>query len=292
MPAPQPGILMEENAHALYLVLRAKRGTSPRALIKACAEAPALTATMARHYPKAALRCTIAYGRGLLADGAGWPTPPAHLADLKPIHSKAGDVPRTPADVLFHIGSARHDLNFALARELLAAVGDRAEVVDEVAGFRYLETRDLTGFMDGTANPKGRERAEAGLIGPEDRGFAGGSYVLIQRFVHDLDAWSRLSLKRQEAAIGRTKTDSVELAGRKKLPTARASPSIPSTAGGWSAGCNRRESRSRRRPSGRVAVVVSARRPYWWISPRATRPASQQSASRMVACSPIVTAIS
>lgn len=223
MAAAQPGILMEESACALYLVLRTKRGTSPHALIKACARAPALTASMARRYPKAALRCTVAFGRGLLADAAGLPKLPARLADLKPIHTKAGDMPRTPADVLFHIGSARHDVNFALAQALLEAVGDQAEVIEEVAGFRYLDTRDLIGFKDGTANPKGRERGETALIGTEDRAFAGGSFVLIQRYVHNLEAWSRLSRQRQEAAIGRTKRDSVELAGRKKLPTAHIS---------------------------------------------------------------------
>lgn len=223
MAAPQPGILMEEDAHALFLVLRARRGADARALIRACARAPLLAQAMTRRHPKAALRCTVAFGRKLLAEAAAWPKPPTRLADLKPIRTKAGAVPRTPGDVLFHIGSARHDLNFALAQELLAAIGDRAEVVEDVAGFRYLDTRDLTGFIDGTANPKGRERAAAGLIGPEDRVFAGGSYVLIQRYVHDLDAWSRLSVKLQEAAIGRTKAASVELSGRKKLPTAHIS---------------------------------------------------------------------
>lgn len=155
--------------------------------------------------------------------GAGWPKPPLHLADLKPIHGKASDVPRTPADVLFHIGSTRHDLNFELARTLLAEIGDLAEIAEEVTGFCYLDSRDLTGFIDGTANPKGRERAAAGLIGREDRAFAGGSYVLIQRYVHNLDAWSRLSAMRQEAAIGRTKNNSIELAGKKKLSSAHIS---------------------------------------------------------------------
>ncbi len=223
MAAPQPGILLEENAHTLYLVLRAKARANPRALLKACAQAPALTESLARQHPKAALRCTVAIGRGLLTKGAGWPQSPARLADLKPIHGKAGNVPHTPADLLFHIGSTRHDLNVALAQTLLAEIGGLAEVREEVAGFRYLDSRDLTGFIDGTANPKGRERADAALIGREDRAFVGGSYVLIQRFVHDLDSWSRLSQKRQEAAIGRTKDKSVELEGKKKLSTAHIS---------------------------------------------------------------------
>lgn len=223
MAAPQRGILMEEKAHALFIVLKVRAGADGRALLKACVKAPLLTAALARRDSKAALRCTIAFGRRLLESSAGSGGVPKHFHELAPIRTAAGEVPRTPADVLFHIGSSRHDLNFDLARALLAEVGELAEVVDEVAGFRYLDTRDLTGFIDGTANPKGRERAEAGLIGAEDRAFAGGSYVLIQRFVHNLNAWSRLSQRDQEAAIGRTKKDSVEFAGKKKLPTAHIS---------------------------------------------------------------------
>ena len=223
MAVPQPGILMDECAHALYVVLRAGRDANPRAVMRACAQAPALTAALARQHPKTALRCTVAFGRGLLARGADWPRMPAHLTDLKPIHGKAGEVPRTPADVLFHIGSARHDLNFVLAQKLLKAVGDRAGVIEKVTGFRYLDMRDLIGFKDVTANPKGREPDKAALITKDDRAFAGGIYVLIQRFVLNLEAWSRMSPQRQEAAIGRTKQDSVEFSGKKKRATAHIS---------------------------------------------------------------------
>ena len=87
-------------------------------------------------------------------------------------------------------------------------------------GFRYLDARDLTGFIDGTENPKGRERAEAALIGREDPAFAGGSFVFTQRYVHDLARWERLAVREQEGAIGRRKRDSRELADRVKPATA------------------------------------------------------------------------
>jgi putative iron-dependent peroxidase len=223
MAAPQPGILMEEKAHALFLVLRARTGVNGRALLRACAKAPRLCDVVARRDKKAALRCTVAFGRRLLESAAGSNDVPKQFHEFVPIRTVGGEVPRTPADVLFHIGSNRHDLNFELARTLLAKVGELVSVEEEVAGFRYLDGRDLTGFIDGTANPKGRVRAEAALIGPEDKSFAGGSFVLIQRYVHNLAAWSRLSQRDQEAAIGRTKKDSIELPGNRKLPTAHIS---------------------------------------------------------------------
>jgi putative iron-dependent peroxidase len=83
-------------------------------------------------------------------------------------------------------------------------------VAKEIRGFRYRDSRDLTGFIDGTENPKGKARAVAALIGEEDRPFAGGSYVAVQRYVHDLERWRRLDDREQEQIIGRTKRGSVE----------------------------------------------------------------------------------
>lgn len=101
--------------------------------------------------------------------------------------------------------------------------GGLVAVLEEVEGFSYLDSRDLTGFIDGTANPKGEERMEVALIGDEDPDFAGGSYVLAQRYVHDLEKWSRLPVAEQEMVFGRTKPDSTELGEDKKPATAHIS---------------------------------------------------------------------
>jgi porphyrinogen peroxidase len=95
--------------------------------------------------------------------------------------------------------------------------------MEEVHGFRYLDTRDLTGFIDGTENPKGKERAMAALIGKEDPAFAGGSYAFTQRYVHDLKKWASIPLPEREGAIGRRKKDSKELSAKVKPPTAHIS---------------------------------------------------------------------
>jgi putative iron-dependent peroxidase len=107
---------------------------------------------------------------------------------------------------------------FELERLILAALGDAITVVDEVQGFRYFDARDLLGFVDGTENPAGAAMYHATLIGDEDAKFAGGAYVVVQKYLHDLTAWGALSVAEQEGIIGRTKVENVELAdadGRK-----------------------------------------------------------------------------
>jgi putative iron-dependent peroxidase len=83
--------------------------------------------------------------------------------------------------------------------------------LDEVQGFRYFDERDLLGFVDGTENPRGEAAIEAVLVGDEDADFAGGSYVIVQKYLHDLGAWNTLSTEAQERIIGRTKLSDIEL---------------------------------------------------------------------------------
>ncbi|CAN5615929.1 Dyp-type peroxidase [soil metagenome] len=117
----------------------------------------------------------------------------------------------TPGDLLFHIRAQRADLCFEFERLLIDHLGESVTVVDEVQGFRYFDARDLLGFVDGTENPTGSGMARAALIGSEDPDFEGGSYVIVQKYLHDLSAWNSLSTSDQEHIIGRTKADNVEL---------------------------------------------------------------------------------
>jgi putative iron-dependent peroxidase len=119
--------------------------------------------------------------------------------------------PATPGDLLFHIRAARMDLCFELATQIMARLGDAVTMVDEVHGFRYFDDRDVIGFVDGTENPTGRAAFEAAIIGDEDPAFAGGSYVIVQKYLHDMDAWNALSTEQQEKIIGRTKLADIEL---------------------------------------------------------------------------------
>ncbi|QAY72007.1 Dyp-type peroxidase [Agromyces protaetiae] len=156
------------------------------------------------------LSCVVGIGRALwdrLSPGRR----PIELHAFPPVRGDVHTAPSTPGDLLFHIRAERQDLCFEFERLLLDSLGDAVAVVDETHGFRYFDARDLLGFVDGTANPIGADLPEASLIGDEDPDFAGGSYVVVQKYLHDLDAWAKLTTEEQEAVIGRTKADNVEL---------------------------------------------------------------------------------
>src|SRR4051794_31416561 len=157
------------------------------------------------------LSCIVGIGRALwdrLSPGHR----PLDLHAFAPIHGPVHTAPSTPGDLLFHIRAEREDMTFELERQLLGVLGDAAEVVDETTGFRYFDARDLLGFVDGTANPTGAELPDAALIGDDaDPDFAGGSYVVVQKYLHDMTAWADLSIEEQEAIMGRTKLDNIEI---------------------------------------------------------------------------------
>ncbi|WP_448656431.1 Dyp-type peroxidase [Microbacterium lacticum] len=162
----------------------------------------------------AALACTIGIGSAVWDVVTGAPRP----AELHPFREVVGAVhtaPSTPGDLLVHIRANRRDLCFELERQLLDRLHGAVTVVDETIGFRYFDARDLLGFVDGTANPVGDALPAATLVDASDEADPnahGGSYLVVQKYVHSLAAWNRLSTEQQEAVIGRTKLDNIELA--------------------------------------------------------------------------------
>lgn len=158
----------------------------------------------------ARLSCTVGIGSRIWPALTGHPLP----AELHPFREVAGRVHTavaTPGDLLFHIRAERQDLCFELERLILESLGDGIRTEDEVSGFRYFDARDLLGFVDGSANPVGPDLPEATLVGAEDPAFAGGSYVVVQKYLHDLTAWQALTTEQQEAIIGHRKADNLEL---------------------------------------------------------------------------------
>jgi len=155
------------------------------------------------------LSCVVGIGSAAW-DRFGQPGRPAQLHPFAPVQGAVHTAPSTPGDLLFHIRANRADLCFELERLLLNALGGSVTVVDEVQGFRYFEARDLLGFVDGTENPTGRGMVQASQIST-DPDFNGGSYVVVQKYLHDLTAWNALNTTTQEQIIGRTKADNVEL---------------------------------------------------------------------------------
>ena len=137
----------------------------------------------------------------------------ARPKELHPFREIRGrhHAPATPGDILFHIRAQRMDLCFELAMQIMARLGKAVTIVDETHGFKFFDQRDMVGFVDGTENPVGQESVDAVLIGDEDPAFAGGSYVIVQKYLHDLDGWNVLPVERQEGIIGRRKLSDIEL---------------------------------------------------------------------------------
>jgi putative iron-dependent peroxidase len=103
------------------------------------------------------------------------------------------------------------DLCFELAGQIMDRLRGKVGVVEEIHGFKYFDERDLLGFVDGTENPSGQAAFDAVTVGRADAAFAGGSYVVVQKYVHDLDAWNALPVEAQEKVVGRTKLADIEL---------------------------------------------------------------------------------
>lgn len=136
---------------------------------------------------------------------------PAELHPFIPLDGPRHQAPSTPGDLLWHLRAESMDVCFELATKLADAMAGAITVVDEVHGFKFFDNRDLMGFVDGTENPNGAVALNATQIGDEDPEFAGGCYVHVQKYVHDMGAWNSLSTEEQERVIGRTKLDDIEL---------------------------------------------------------------------------------
>ena len=217
MPAsePQP-ILSHPTEAAIFLVLTVRAGAEA-AVAEVLTDVPGIKRSVGFRVPEAELSCVVGIGADLWDRAVGG-TRPAQLHPFRELSGPRHTAVATPGDLLFHIRAHRFDLCFELAQRLTERLRDLAEVVDEVHGFRSFDERDVLGFVDGTENPEGAAAAEAVLIGDEDPAFAGGSYVIVQKYVHDLRAWDALSTEEQELIVGRTKLSDLELPDEVKPP--------------------------------------------------------------------------
>jgi putative iron-dependent peroxidase len=216
LPADSPrrcrssqAVLSPITEAAIFLVLTIKSGGEDQ-VRELLGDVSGLKRSVGFRAPEADLTCVTGIGSRLWERMFGLDKP----VDLHPFPEFSGarhSAPATDGDLLFHIRAHRLDLCFELAGLLVQRLEAVATVVDEVHGFRSFDERDLLGFVDGTENPEGGAAYEAVTIGGEDPDFAGGSYAIVQKYVHDLASWNALSIEEQERVIGRTKLDDVEL---------------------------------------------------------------------------------
>jgi porphyrinogen peroxidase len=214
-PSPEPQqILTPLTEAAIFLTLTIDVGME-RGVHEFLPGVSGLRRSVGFRVPGGGLACVV----GIAADAwtrlFGSPRP----RGLHPFRELLGTqhvAPATSGDLFFHIRAHRLDLCFELARLLSNRLEGFTSVIDEVHGFKFFDERDLLGFVDGTENPEGAAAHASVVIGEEDEDYAGGSYVVAQKYLHDLEGWNALPVSEQEQAIGRTKLDDVEFPDDRK----------------------------------------------------------------------------
>ncbi|MBB2200829.1 Dyp-type peroxidase [Gluconacetobacter tumulisoli] len=211
---PQP-VDTRLTSAAIFLTLTLHPGPGHGATVRdLCGDLSSLVRGVGFRIPDGRLSCVMGIGSDAWEGLFGGPKP----KDLHPFRAIEGvhHAPSTPGDLLFHIRAARMDLCFELAAHIVSRLEGVAGVADEVHGFKYFDERDLLGFVDGTENPATQDAAAATIIGDEDPAFAGGSYVITQKYLHDLKKWNAIPVEQQERIIGRKKLSDIELADAAK----------------------------------------------------------------------------
>ena len=195
---------------AIFLIVTVNDGAGHDATARGlCSDLAGLVRSVGFRDPEARLSCVMAIGSDAWDRLFGVPKP----RELHPFREIRGQhhAVATPGDLLFHIRSMRMDLCFELAAQIMVKLDGAVTTADEVHGFQYFDDRDLLGFVDGTENPVDQAALDSTLIGEEDTAFAGGSYVIVQKYLHDLKAWNAVPVEQQEKMVGRTKLDDIEL---------------------------------------------------------------------------------
>ena len=207
--APEPqSVLGKLTEAAIFLVIVVEPG-GEEGVRELLADVSGIKRSVGFRIPDGELTCVTGIGADLWERLFG--PRPAGLHRFVPLAGSRHQAPSTPGDLLFHIRAHRLDLCFELAQRLCERLAGFARVVDEVHGFKSFDERDLLGFVDGTENPEGAAAVRAVTMAGDDPAFAGGSYVVVQKYVHDLAGWDAMPVEEQERAIGRTKLSDLEL---------------------------------------------------------------------------------
>lgn len=212
MDTPEPQAICNPiTSSAIFIVATLLPGNDAASQVRGwCGDIAALTRSVGKRVPNGNLSCVCGFSASAWDSLFGSPRP-ASLHPFREFGVEGRRAVATPGDILLHIRAEQMDLCFELATQLCSALNGAITVVDEVQGFRYFDMRSIIGFVDGTENPVGRKADHFTLIGNEDPAFESGSYVLVQKYLHKMQAWNALSVEAQEKVIGRTKLADIEL---------------------------------------------------------------------------------
>lgn len=216
MPQPQKGICAEASLHALYLLLNVN-DDDDSVMRNKIAQVVDLFAHYDEEHYEAMVTGVVAIGSSYWHDL--YPgLIPVELAPFPDMHCDDRSAPVAPCDLFIQIRADRADICHALAMEIMRLLGSHVDLIEDIRGFRYLDGRDLTGFIYADDNPKGMQKLDIALVGELDPDFAGGSYIHVQRYRHNIAKWEQLSIYHQEYIMGRKKSDNSPLSEAFKSP--------------------------------------------------------------------------
>ena len=224
MTEAQKGICAEPNIHALFLIFTVIDDDTQAMRVKLAHILDLFTYFDEEYYE--------AMVSGVLAIGTNYwyelypDIIPKDLAPFPAMNCDDRSAPNSPGDLFIQIKADRMDICYAIGTEIMQLLKVHVDLYEEVRGFRYLDGRDLTGFVDGTENPRGMHKFEVAIVADEDPDFAGGSYIHVQRYRHNMTKWQLLPVASQEEVIGRTKTDNVDYSSEEKLASSHTQRTI------------------------------------------------------------------
>lgn len=205
-------VLDYTNNNTIFMVWNFKSNTAIKDVFKQlCALIINLNNSANVRFPNS--KASVVMGIGLEAwNKLGLPNPlPKELEAFQPIIGSKYTAISTTGDIHLHVRANETSYCIDAAASLSMLMQSIAECVEEVHGFRYWDSRSILGFVDGTENPHGEERATFGIIGDEDPFYKGCSYLFVQKYIHNMNAWKSLPVNEQEKVIGRSKEDDIEM---------------------------------------------------------------------------------
>lgn len=209
MTQPQKGVCAEPSLHALYLLFNVI-DEDTASIRQRLAQLLNIFEYFDEEHYEAMVSGMVAIGSNYWLELYSGLIP-VELAPFPDLHSEDRHAPAEPCDLFIQIRADRADICHLIGMEVCALLREQTELVEQVKGFRYLEGRDLNGFVTDADNPKGMKKLEVAIVGDNDADFAGGSYVHVQRYRHDLLKWQQLDLARQEMIMGRSRDDNRRL---------------------------------------------------------------------------------
>ncbi|MBE4951093.1 Dyp-type peroxidase [Chryseobacterium culicis] len=200
------------NSNTIFMVWKLHDSPQLKEVFqRLCALVLNLNNSVFNRFPDSRASCVMGIG------AEGWKKldlpnpPPRELVSFEEIKGIKHTAVSTPGDLHFHLRADNKSLIFDMGIEISNLLSSVAESILEIYGFKYWDARSILGFVDGTENPHGDDRDYFAKIGDEDLQYKGGSYLFVQKYLHNMAAWKSLSTEDQEKVIGRSKENDIEM---------------------------------------------------------------------------------